>query len=130
MIDDDSEDFRLEVVPDRSAQTLEQAIKNHVERDTTILTDEWRGYSYLNNLGYDHHTVNHSVEYVTRDGVNTQRIESCWRSMRAFFKDRQIPQERFADTVVEYQWRRWNKKSNNDPFDKLIQGITNRYVVL
>lgn len=47
-------------VKDRSFETLSRAIKKRIKPSTRILSDCWKGYWRLNELGYCHPTVNHS----------------------------------------------------------------------
>lgn len=128
MIEDGSEDFRLEVCPDnvRSAEVLLPLIKKHVCVGSTIHTDHWRAYLGLSDEGYIHRRVNHSDPdhaFVSVDGVHTQRIESSWRPAKDYFRSRHIPQHQFADHLVEYQWRRELRKSGLDAFQELIRCI-------
>jgi len=52
-------------VKNRTAKTLSKIITEHIAPGTTIYTDQWRGYTPLKKLGYNHQTVNHSVEFVS-----------------------------------------------------------------
>jgi hypothetical protein len=54
----------LEVVGDRSSQTLLEVIERRVEKGALIITDCWGGYNSLKNMGYTHLTVNHSKNLV------------------------------------------------------------------
>lgn len=49
--------IRLRSIPDASANSLEYAIQQTVERDSEIHTDGWNGYNHLNRLGYIHSVV-------------------------------------------------------------------------
>ncbi len=74
-------------VPDRTAPTMDQFITNHVLRGSTIHSDMWRSYNKLADLGYVHHTVNHSTHFVDAlTGVHTQKIESSWNKLKLRFK--------------------------------------------
>jgi hypothetical protein len=42
---------------------------------TTIWSDEWRAYNGLNQLGFRHHTVNHSRHFV-------DPVTGLWLSMQ------------------------------------------------
>lgn len=128
MIEDGSEDLRLEVCPGnvRSAEVLVPLIEKHVEKGTTIHTDCWRAYDCLEENGYIHKKVNHSDPdnpFVATDGTHTQRIESQWRAVKRFFKNDNYNHEQFTDVVVEYLWRRHVKKYNKDPFLEMITVI-------
>ena len=49
------------------AATLLPIILKHVLPGTEIHTDEWRYYARLQRRGFQHHTVNHSVNFVDPD---------------------------------------------------------------
>ena len=51
-------------------------IEKHVAPDSCIFTDCWKGCSGLEERGFHHWTVNHQRQFVTEDGVNTNKIES------------------------------------------------------
>lgn len=133
LIEDGSEDLRLEVCPDnvRSAEVLIPIIQKHVQEGTTIHTDYWRAYDCLDQYGYIHKKVNHSDPdnpFVAQDGTHTQRIESQWRVVKRFFyKDNYNHPENFADVIVEYLWRRANVKEKRDPFMELIKVVKHVY---
>lgn len=68
----------VHMVPDSSARTLMPIIRLVVEPDSTIYSDEWRSFSQLKVDGYTHLSVNHSREFVGRDGAHTGSIDSFW----------------------------------------------------
>ena len=45
---------RLEVIPDASKESLHRFIKNNINKDSTIISDGWRGYASLFSEGYEH----------------------------------------------------------------------------
>jgi transposase-like protein len=45
---------RFGVIPDASAESLEGFIGNAIEKNSTIITDGWRGYNKIQELGYGH----------------------------------------------------------------------------
>ncbi len=69
--------FRLD------ADTLLPLIQKHVAVGTTIYSDCWKAYGSLEELGYQHFTVNHSENYKDPEtGVHTNNIESNWRPLK------------------------------------------------
>jgi len=56
----------LVAVPDRTAQTLLAVIRQHIHPNTTILSDEWKAYRGIQNMGMNtvHSTVNHTYNFV------------------------------------------------------------------
>ncbi|KAK7895263.1 hypothetical protein WMY93_020588 [Mugilogobius chulae] len=97
----------LRLVEKRGRQELVPLIAHHVKPGSMILSDEWRAYRVLPELGYNYFTVNHSqcdewrayrvlpelgynyftvnhsqwyVDPVT--GTHTQHIEKAWRKIK------------------------------------------------
>ena len=64
---------------DRTEATLISHIQEWIEPGTTIVSDCWKGYVNLEKYGYQHKTVNHSVEFVNSEGYDTNKIEGQWR---------------------------------------------------
>lgn len=65
-------------VKSTGARILLPEIQKGAKIGSTIYSDEWRSYSQLNKLGYEHTTVNHSqLEYV-RGTAHTNTIEGFW----------------------------------------------------
>jgi transposase-like protein len=129
MIEDESDDLRLEICPDncRSAEVLVPLIKKHVLDGTIIRTDFWRAYDCLSEHGYIHQKVNHSDAvnpFVAEDGTHTQRIESQWRVVKRFFyKDNYNHPENFADVIMEFMWRNNIIKNKKDPFMEILNVV-------
>ncbi|KAL7072319.1 hypothetical protein ACQ4LE_008399 [Meloidogyne hapla] len=58
-------------------------LERHIARNTLIYSDEWRAYIGLEQLGYEHKTVNHQEFIINpKDGANTQQIEAFWNRLR------------------------------------------------
>jgi hypothetical protein len=49
--------LRLQVIPDRSAASLEGFATENLTRGSTVRTDDWKGYGRLRDLGYWHEPV-------------------------------------------------------------------------
>ncbi len=70
------------VVKDTSQDTLERTILQRVEPNTTIYTDEHRGYIGLDWYGYKHKSVNHSAKQYVDGMAHTNGIESFWALLK------------------------------------------------
>jgi len=81
LYDRGSDECRLFVVPDRTADTLENLILENVAPDTVIYTDRWEGYRNLNNLNYIHRVVQHNRGF-GRGLDTTNGIESIWSQIK------------------------------------------------
>lgn len=129
MIANNSEDLRLAVCPNnkRDASTLIEIIQQNVKKGSIVHTDEWKAYNTLPSYGYTHRTVNHSVEFISNDGIHTQRIEAQWHAAKKYLKGKHTPEEQFADKLVEYLWRRNCKKNKLNPMVELLKAIKMEY---
>ena len=67
---------------DRTEATLRSHIQEWIEPETTIVSVCWEGYVNLAKYGYQHKTVNHSVEFFNSEGYDTNKIEGQWRQMK------------------------------------------------
>ena len=100
-----------EVVGDRTGVTLRDAILRHVLPGLIVCTDLWRGYSDLESIGLVHNTVNHSIEFVSSDGIHTNSIEGTWNGIKLNTPARNRNQEDMDSFLLEFIWRR---KQSND----------------
>jgi len=78
----------VEFVENRSAGTLDELIARHVDPQSRIMTDGWRGYLGLRGLGFMHDVVVHERNFVepSDEEVHTQNIESFWSGMKRFLR--------------------------------------------
>ena len=78
----------MEVVSDRSAETLLEVINRACRPGTIIYSDEWAAYRKIQEkLGLEHKTVNHSLHFVDPNtSVHTQNIESYWAKQKQKIK--------------------------------------------
>lgn len=96
----------LERVATRDAYTLRCIILKYVRRGSIIVTDFWRGYLGLEEFGYTHLRVNHSITFVDEEsGACTNTIEGTWSALK-----RKVPirnrTSTIGDNLWEFIWRR------------------------
>lgn len=60
-------------VEKRDEATLLPIIKRWIKPGSVIAVSDWKGYTNLEREGYVHKTVNHSKEFVNKDGFHTNR---------------------------------------------------------
>lgn len=71
------------VVTSRHRAPMEAMIQFHVLPGATVSTDEFGSYRRLDDLGYDHMTVNHNQrQYATHSGAGTNAIEGYWAQVK------------------------------------------------
>ena len=73
-IECDSRKSFLIPVDKRDEQTLLPIIQKWIKPGTTTISDCWKVYTNLEKCGYTHKTVNHSEEFVNKDGDSTNKI--------------------------------------------------------
>lgn len=70
------------VIPNRTIQTIQGAIHEHVEVGSQLYTDEHVAYTDLDGLFFKHETVNHSTGEYARGPISTNSIESVWAVLK------------------------------------------------
>lgn len=63
----------------------------------------------LDGPGYRHLSVNHSLEYVTSDGVHTNTIEGTWNGIKMKATARSRTKRGMPSRLIEFIWRRRNE---------------------
>ena len=77
----------VEIVERRNAATLFPIIQSVCLDGSIIHSDEWKDYLKIQSeLGFQHHTVNHSKRFVAPVGTHTQNIESYWNRIKQLIK--------------------------------------------
>ena len=96
------------MVPDRTSNTLEQEIKNHIAPGTHIIFDCWAFYNGIEDLGnnYVHSIVNHKENFVDPLAhAHTQGIERLWRSLKKIHKRYEgIQKDQVGSHIGEFIW--------------------------
>ncbi|KAK3852955.1 hypothetical protein Pcinc_040477 [Petrolisthes cinctipes] len=70
-------------VEKRDKDTLLQIIKDKIEPGSIIISDCWKAYNCLQDEGYQHLTVNHSVNFVDPTTLaHTNTVERLWREVK------------------------------------------------
>jgi transposase-like protein len=103
------------VIADVTANTLQGAIREEVDRRSRIITDEHRGYLGLENKFYKHETVSHGTyEFVRRD-VHTNTAESTHALVKRGIVG--IYHNVSREYLHRYLWQfdfMWNTRKMND----------------
>ncbi|KAF7689115.1 hypothetical protein CDIK_2865 [Cucumispora dikerogammari] len=72
----------------RTQKVMNELMTKRVEKNTTIVTDGWKGYENLKKQGFAHHTICHKTNFVNLENPNihTQNIEVYWRYLKKYIK--------------------------------------------
>lgn len=100
--------------------TLQPIVRLVVEQGATVYTDKWRGFTELGLDSYTHKSVNHSEEYVAKDGSHINGIESFWSfAKRRITKFNGIARTTLPLHVKECEWR-YNTKDPEKALKALL----------
>ncbi len=105
---------RLRRVPDVSGESLAPFVSDAVQSGATVLTDGWRAYGSLADLGYDHLVINQSASpdpaHVLMPGVH--RIASLIKRWLLGTYQGGISKEHLDYYLDEYTFR-FNRRSSH-----------------
>ncbi|MFQ5786555.1 MAG: IS1595 family transposase [Thermodesulfobacteriota bacterium] len=103
-----------EVVPDCSRATLQGIIRGHVEIDSIIHSDKWRGYNGLVDMGYPkHYRIDHKESEFVKGKTHINGIESFWSfAKRRLQKYNGIQKKKFNLHLKESEFRFNNRKED------------------
>ncbi len=99
-----------------TAKGLKDAIKETVNKDSRIITDEWAGYRGIGkDFSGGHHTVRHNLKEYARGDVTTNTVESYFALLKrgihgAFHHVSKVHLHRYCD---EFAFR-WNYRKTDD----------------
>jgi transposase-like protein len=119
----------LEVVKDRSSQTLLALVEKWVEPGSRIMTDAWQGYNGIANIqnGIFTHDVVHSANFVhpANADIHTQNVETFWcKTKRKFKQMHGTSKDLFPSYLSETMFRRYY---NDNLFAYIIIEISKPY---
>lgn len=105
-----------------------QLARAYIEPGTLIMTDENPAYNKL-SLYFDHHTVEHCVEFSTLDGINDNQAESYFSRLRKYARgvSGRIQPKYLADIATEMAWREdWRRKTGLEMLTNLLSACFKR----
>ncbi|CAF1000325.1 unnamed protein product [Brachionus calyciflorus] len=121
----------IEIVKDRTAETLQCICYDHVEDDSIICSDSWPSYNKLTQIkNFRHETVNHKYNFVNPNNkeIHTNRIESLWRQAKEKLKDMHgCDRMHLAGYLKEFMWRHNNKINRSSAFDQIMKALATVY---
>lgn len=104
-------------VEKRDRKTLIPIIEAWIEKGSIIMSDYWRAYDVLGEIGYEHLKVNHSIEFKnSKNGACTNAIEATWNAAKRSFSTSSRRKNAFAGHLARYMFLKSCKMSASDPF--------------
>jgi len=92
------------------SRELQPRLAKHVERGSTVMTDEWSGYSGLDYThGFRHERMKHRAGEYVRDRFHTNGIEGAWSHFKrqVYGIHHWISAKHVDRYLDEFTWR-WN----------------------
>ena len=86
-----------------------------------------KGYINLAKYGYEHKTVNRSVEFVNEEGYDANKIEGQWRQLKVHLPTHGRKKEHYASYVAEFIWRYVNR--GKDLFRLFLKDVVSVYKI-
>ncbi|WP_462254189.1 IS1595 family transposase [Ferruginibacter sp.] len=116
------------VVPDRNKETLLPIIRNVVDKDSILMTDDYNGYKDLKN-DYSHYTVNHSAKEYVNAMAHTNGIENFWSHLKRGIDGiyHWVSKEHLQSYVDEFTLRfNTRKLATQGRFDLILSAVSNK----
>lgn len=115
-------------VEKRNRETLIPLITEWIVPGTTIISDCWRAYNCLQELGYTHLSVNHSVEFVNEQtGAHTNTIESLWFAAKRSFSNSSRRKYFYGGYLSKFMFEHMCRVNGLDPFTEFLKAAANLY---
>jgi transposase len=113
-------------IPDATQHTLEPIIYRHVQRGSTVSTDEWGGYNQLNQAPYQHGTVNHSAKEYVRGIHHVNSLEGHWARLKLSIRGTHVhvSAKHLWKYVCEFDYRRNMRHSHEEMFNRLVSSFS------
>ncbi|WP_430405585.1 IS1595 family transposase [Fluviicola sp.] len=110
------------VIPNTKASTLKPLVYELVEKDSIIVTDEWKGYRGLHNE-FDHIVVNHQSKQYSNNGFSSNDVENFWSHLKRGIYGiyHKVSREHLHRYTAEFTYR-FNMRdlSETDRFEHVI----------
>ncbi|XP_061180588.1 uncharacterized protein LOC133189198 [Saccostrea echinata] len=106
----------------KDRNTIIPIIEKYVEIGSTIYSDMWAAYNGLENDGFAHKAVNHSVEFRSDDGCCMNTIEGLWGGLVELRvkKMKGVIPSRLMYVLNEFMYRYRFGHENGDIFSRFL----------
>jgi transposase-like protein len=114
------------VATDATKKTLHGIAKEYILPETTIYTDDWRGYKGLDRVNsYEHKRINHSQGVYVVGTTHTNTIEGFWSLLkRGIGGVYHSVSKKYLQTYLDEYSFRYNRRNGDQPmFTSLLQEV-------
>ena len=114
-------DIKAFATNDTKYHTLGKIAMSVAEIGSEVHTDEYMSYKTFDKF-FNHKTCNHSMEFVSKEGIHCNSIEGFWSLLKRGIKGQfhHISKKYLQDYVNEFAYR-YNNRENKDIFELLLQ---------
>ena len=112
----------VEVIPDRSRETIECVLRRHIVSGSIMHTDCWKSYGpAASAIGIRHMTVNHSKTFKDQaTGVHTNNVEGTNFALKRAVPVRDRTEDLAEPFLLAFVWSR---KHEDNLWNSLIKAI-------
>lgn len=131
LLDRETRQARIKVMPSTRMYHLRGEISRNVEKGSQVYTDALHSYRGLPVDGFTHDFVDHAVEYVKDAVVHTNGLENFWSLFKRTLKGTYVSVEPFhlQGYADEQAFRYNNRKTvDGDRFHMAVKGVTGRRI--
>lgn len=120
--------LKTKVVANTNSNTIKSIVRNNVQFDVDIITDEYRSYNILKKMGYKHNTINHSEEQGVNGINHVNTIEGFWSQLKRFINGtfHCVSPKYLQSYVDEFVYRYNHRLSSLSIFQKLVLMVVKR----
>lgn len=112
----------------RDSATLLPIIRDWILPGSTIISDCWKAYDCLNDYGYEHLQVNHSLNYKDPEtGAHTNSIEGSWAQAKKGIPSGGRRKYFMAGYLARFMFLRMCKAKGLDPFIEFCRSAGRLY---
>lgn len=113
MLDRDG-DVMTKVVDNAKGITLKGLISENVEPGSTIHSDEFRSYTGLDQMGFEHKKCFHSIGEYSRDGSHVNTLEGFWGRLKQSINGTHVhvSKDHLQKYAKEFEYR-YNRRNSS-----------------
>ena len=88
-------------------ETIRAVLAQHVSRDSNLMTDEWRAYTYIGHNFASHGTVTHREKEYVRGDIHTNTVEGFFSILKRgiYGVYQHVSEEHLRRYLVEFDFR-------------------------
>ena len=118
-----------ELIDSVGAKQLQPRILKQVKKGSTVLSDNWHGYTGIASKGYVHRLVKHSKGNYVSNGNHINGLEGFWGYLkRKLAAKGGIRQSRIHLYLAEYVWRYNHRQLNLKEQENHLMKLLHKYI--